>query len=257
MKKLICFLPTWNKKPWYIVHTSREYSLQIIGSTYIPLHLYLPPRRGTANHHHPAPPGKYNNTHTYCTYAYVGSARSAGCSSSILWWHTIIYFEYDLLQQRGQGGGAFWRSGFQRLGLHNSQVLLRRRLGAQKKMAKWVWRPERQWNCPRNWSCCRSSSWSTSVARWDLRYSRQRSKIFVSEFWSAEFRTSVGRSVSHPAVWGRLSAVAHHQRGVVQGYSKYNNIVQATDLADRSDNLQKPTRRTSIKTHQQSPVQGM
>ena len=43
----------------------------------------------------------------------------------------------------------------------------------------------------------------------------------------------------------------------IQGYSKYNNIVQATDLADRSYNLQKPTRRTSIETHQQSPVQGM
>ena len=39
---------------------------------------------------------------------------------------SIIYFEYDLLQQLGQGGGAFWRSGFQRLGPHNSQVLLRR-----------------------------------------------------------------------------------------------------------------------------------
>ena len=27
--------------------------------------------------------------------------------------------------------------------------------------------------------------------------------------------------------------------GAVQGYSKYNNVIQATDLPDRSDNLQK------------------
>ena len=45
------------------------------------------------------------------------------------------FFEVDPLQRFGQGGGAFWRSGLQRLGLHNSQVLLilLRRLGARRK----------------------------------------------------------------------------------------------------------------------------
>ena len=82
----------------------------------------------------------------------------------------------------------------------------------------------------------------------------------MSAFWSKE-------NIYLEDQWGGLSAILLFgddyqllpiiNDGVVQGYSKYNNIVQATDLADRSDNLQKPTRRTSIETHQQSPVQGM
>ena len=136
-----------------------------------------------------------------------GSIRSGAevrsCSSSILWWHIDHLFWIWLT--------ATTRSGWRRLleerlstsraaqftGPFASNEVSER--GARKKMAQWVWRPERQWNCPRNWSGCRSSSWSTSVARWDRRYSRQRSKIFVSAFWSAEFIKKISGEVCQPS----------------------------------------------------------
>ena len=71
-------------------------------------------RRQPPAHHRTAPPPPPGIVQKYIHTVHKGSSAEQ-----------VVHHQYDLLQQLGQGGGAFWRSGFQRLGLHNSQALLR------------------------------------------------------------------------------------------------------------------------------------
>ena len=134
--------------------------------------------------------------------------------TTYVWWH------------RSQGGGAFWRSGLQRLEgctIHRSFYFCFEdsELGEEDGTRTLT---ERQAELsPRNWSGCHSSSWSTSVARWAQRYSRQRNKIFLSAFWSAELRRAVGRSVCQP------SCCLGTTSNSCPSSTTDNNIVQATD----------------------------
>ena len=92
-----------------------------------------------------------------------------------------------------------------------------------KKMAQGLWRNDKR-NCRREIEVAAAPLRDQrSVARWAQRYSRQRNKIFLSAFWSAELRRAVGRSVCQP------SCCLGTTSNSCPSSTTDNNIVQATD----------------------------